>query len=216
MDFLIAFLGGVGVSLSPCVYPLIPVSIGVIGVRAGESRFQGFILSLVYTSGIALVYSLLGLVAVLSGRMFGIISAHPLTYIIVGLVIMLFGISMLDLVEIPSFNLVRPPFFKKREYLSSFFLGLSSGFVISPCISPVLGSILIYLATKKSILYGVMLLVSFSYGMGLILILAGTSSGLLAALPKSGNWLAYVKRISAAIIIAMGLYFLFSGIRRLI
>ena len=105
---------------------------------------------------------------------------------------------------------------KKREYLSSFLLGLSSGFLISPCLTPVLGSILVYLATTKNILYGVTLLVSFSYGMGLILILAGTFSGLLAALPKSGSWLLYLKRISAVIIIAMGLYFLFIGIRGLI
>jgi len=218
-DYVIAFLGGLSVSLSPCVYPLIPVSIGVIAAQAGASRLKGFVLSLVYVSGIALVYSFLGLAAVLSGRMFGVISAHPLTYILVGSVIILFGISMFDLVKIPSFNLIRLirlPFLNQRRYLSSFLLGLSSGFVIGPCLTPVLGSILIYLATTKNILYGVTLLVSFSYGMGLILILAGTSSSFLTALPQSGKWLVYLRRITAVIIIAVGVYFLFSGIRGLI
>lgn len=215
-DYVIAFLGGLSISLGPCVYPLIPVSIGVIGARAGVSRIKGFILSLIYVSGIALVYSALGLVAVLSGKMFGTISSHPFTYILVGLAIILLGLSMFDLVRIPSFNLTRTQFFNKREYLSSFLLGLSSGFVVGPCITPVLGSILFYLATKKNILYGVTLLLSFSYGMGLVLILAGTFSSFLSLLPKAGNWLLYIKRISAVIIIAMGVYFLSTGIRGLI
>ena len=203
-------------SLSPCVYPLIPVSIGCIGAQAQASRLKAFILSLVYTSGIALVYSFLGLVAALSGKMFGSISAHPLTYILAGGVIIFFGISMFGLVDIPALTLGRLPFFKQREYLSSFILGLSSGLVVSPCVTPALGSILVYLAGKKNIFYGATLLLSFSYGMGLILILAGTSSGFLSALPKSGRWMVYIKRISAVIITAAGLYFLWSGISRLI
>ena len=216
LDFLLAFLGGLAVSLTPCVYPLIPVSIGVIGVRAGSSKFKAFTLSLAYVSGIALVYSLLGLTAVLSGRMFGWVSSEPLTYILVGLIIIFFGISMLELVRIPSLSLVRAQFLSRQPHFSSFLLGLSSGLIISPCLTPALGSILVYLVTQKNLLYGVLLLLSFSYGMGLILILAGTFSGFLAALPKSGKWTLYLKRISAAVVIVMGLYFLSLGIGRMI
>ena len=213
VDFILAFLGGVAVSFSPCVYPLIPVSIGVIGAQAVKSKLKAFGLSLVYTSGIALVYSCLGMIAVLSGRIFGEISTNPITYIIAGLIVIFFGISALGVIKIPYLRIFRQSSFNKRGYLGSFLLGLSSGLVVGPCVTPILGSILVYLATKKNILYAAALLMSFAYGMGLILILAGTFSGLLAALPKSGDWLAYVKKLSALILILAGSYFLFIGIR---
>ncbi len=90
VDYLKAFLGGVGISFTPCVYPLIPVVIGYIGIKAGTTKFRGFSLSLTYVTGIAVTYSLLGLFASLTGRLFGAISSAPLTYIIVGLVLIFF------------------------------------------------------------------------------------------------------------------------------
>ncbi|MFA5114883.1 MAG: cytochrome c biogenesis protein CcdA [Candidatus Omnitrophota bacterium] len=216
VDFILAFLGGVAVSLSPCIYPLIPVSIGAIGAQPGESRLKAFSLSLVYTSGIALVYSCLGLIAVLTGRVFGEISSNPFTYIIAGLIIIFFGISMFEIIRIPSSRVFRLPHSDKKGYLGIFLLGLSSGLVVGPCVTPVLGSILVYLAASKNILYAAALLMSFAYGMGLILVLAGTFSGLLAALPKSGAWLVYVKKASALILVLAGSYFLFIGIRAFI
>jgi len=86
--------------------------------------------------------------------------------------------------------------------------------IISPCLTPVLGSILLYLTTKKSVLYGFTLLLSFAYGMGLVLILAGTFSAVLVNLPKSGRWLAYIKRFCASILIIVGIYYIFTAIRR--
>lgn len=212
-DYLAAFLGGLLVSFTPCVYPLIPISAGYIGVRANGSRLKGFFLSLLYVTGLAITYSILGLFASLTGTIFGKISSNPVTYFLAGAIIILFGLSVLDLFIIPLPNLIKPPFFKKQNYFSTFLLGLSSGLIISPCLTPVLGSILVYSATKKNLLYAASLLFSFAYGMGLVLILIGTFSSLLLSLPKSGKWMSYMKKICGIILLGMGIYFIYKGIR---
>jgi thiol:disulfide interchange protein DsbD len=112
-------------------------------------------------------------------------------------------------------NIIKLPTIKKRDYFSTFLLGLTSGLIISPCISPVLGAILVYLSTKKNLLYGMTLLLSFAYGIGLVLILSGTFSSILLGLPKSGKWLIFIKRVFAFLLIGTGIYFIFCGLRRL-
>jgi cytochrome c-type biogenesis protein len=215
VDYLFAFLGGILVSFTPCVYPLIPISIGYIGIRASGSKLKGLTLSLVYVTGIAVTYSILGILASLTGTIFGRVSSSPFTYIMVGCIIILFGMSILGLFVIPLPNIVKLPALKKQSYFSTFLLGLSSGLIASPCLTPVLGTILLYLTTKKNILYGATLLFTFAYGMGFILILAGTFSSLLVNAPKSGKWMLNIKRFSSLILIAMGIYFIYMGLRRL-
>lgn len=213
-DFVIAFFGGLLVSFTPCVYPLIPISAGFIGLESGGSRLRGFALSFVYVTGIAVTYSILGLLASLTGMFFGTVSSNPVTIICVGALIIIFGFSMLDIVtiDLPDIKALRQ--IKKHSYISTFFLGLSSGLIISPCLTPVLGSILFYLAAKRFIVYGTLLLLSFAYGMGLILILAGIFSTLLVNMPKAGKWSGYVKKFCAFVLLGTGLYFIYTGIRR--
>lgn len=215
LDYLWAFLGGVLASLTPCVYPLIPITAGYIGIRSGGSQLKGFILSLIYVTGIAITYSLLGLLASLTGSLFGKISSHPIAYIFVGMAVIIFGLSMLDLFPITLPLPVKPTTYKKAGFISTFFLGLTSGLIVGSCLTPVLGAILAYLVTKKNILYGMTLLFTFAYGMGLILILVGTSSSILVSLPKSGKWMVYIKKISGIILLSMGIYFVFCAIRRM-
>jgi len=200
------------VSLTPCVYPLIPVSVIYISAKSGRSKIRSFGLSLIYVSGIAVTYSILGLIASLGGMIFGKISAHPVTLIAVGVIIILFGASMLT--DFFSLSWPAPKVdTHKKGYLATFLLGASSGLIASPCLTPALASILAYLSAQKNIFYGMSLLVVFAYGMGLIFILAGTFSSILINLPKSGRWMSYVKRAGALIIIVLGLYFIYRGIR---
>jgi thiol:disulfide interchange protein DsbD len=213
-DYLFAFLGGLFFSFTPCVYPLIPISIGYIGIRAGQSKLAGLLLSLAYVTGIALTYSMLGLVASLTGTIFGRVSAHPAIHLVIGIIIILFGLSMLDLFAVTLPNNIKMPTFRKHNYFSAFVLGLGSGLMISPCATPVLGSILLYLAAKKNLFYGTTILLTFAYGMGLILVLAGTFSSFLLRLPKSGKWMLYIKRLYAIILLGVGIYFVFTAIRR--
>ncbi|MFH1458563.1 MAG: cytochrome c biogenesis protein CcdA [Candidatus Omnitrophota bacterium] len=215
LDYLIAFFGGVLVSFTPCVYPLIPITVGYIGVKAGSSKSRGFFLSASYVTGIAVTYSLLGLLASLTGTIFGSISSSPIAYFFVGAVIILFGLSMLDLFIIPVPRFIKLPSLKKQNTFSAFILGLSSGLIAAPCLTPVLGSILVYLTTKRNLLYGITLLFSFAYGMGSVLILLGTFSGVLVNLPKSGKWMGIIKRLAAFVLILLGAYFIVTAIRRL-
>lgn len=109
LDYFIAFLGGVLVNFTPCVYPLIPVTVGYIGVRASGSKRKGFILSLIYVTGVAFTYSILGLLASFTGTLFGKVTTHPITYLFAGGVIILFGFSLLDLFILPLPNIIKLP-----------------------------------------------------------------------------------------------------------
>ena len=214
LDYIFAFAGGLLVSLTPCVYPLIPVTIFYISSKSGKSKVRGFILSLIFVTGLAVTYSILGLIASLSGKIFGTISTNPLTLIVVGLIMLFFGISMfLDLFNLSWQGLKVDT--NKKDYFSTFLLGASTGLVASPCLTPALASILAYVSTKENIFFGMGLLMAFAYGMGIILILAGTFSSILVNLPKSGKWMVYVKRIGSSIIIILGLNFIYRGIRGL-
>lgn len=214
-DYILAFSGGLLMSFTPCVYPLLPVSASYIGLGSAGNKLKAFLLSLAYVSGIAVTYSVLGIIASVSGTIFGRVATYPVTRIIVGLTIVFFGLSMLEVfnISLPLMHKRSP--LKKHGVLSVFLFGLGSALMISPCVTPALGSILAYLATKQNIFYGATLLLSFAYGMGFTLVLAGTFSSILLSLPKSGKWLVYIRRIYAVVLLGMGIYFIVSGIRRI-
>ncbi|MDD5129251.1 MAG: cytochrome c biogenesis protein CcdA [Candidatus Omnitrophica bacterium] len=213
-DFLVAFFAGFLASLTPCVYPLIPVSAGYVVGNAQNSKSKGFFLSLFYVTGLAATYSFLGILAVLTGSFFGKFSSNPLVNLISGAVIFIFGLSMFGLFDLNLNWHLKLPQSKKGSYFSAFILGLVSGLMISPCLSPILGSILAYLATRQNLFYGGFLLLCFSYGMGLIFILIGTFGTGIVGLPKSGNWMLKIKKVCAALIVLAGIFFMYTAIRR--
>ncbi len=213
-DFVYAFFGGLLASFTPCVYPLIPISTGYIIGNAQNSKIKGFLLSLFYVTGIAITYSFLGILAVLTGRIFGESSVNPIVNLVSGVLILIFGLSMFDLFHFNFTLNLKAPVHRKRSYFLALSLGLVSGLMISPCLTPVLGAILTYLSTTKNIFYGGFLLFSFSYGMGLIFILTGTFGVSITRLPKPGKWMVAIKKICAAIIVLTGLYFIIAALRR--
>ena len=213
-DFVIAFFAGFLASLTPCVYPLIPISAGYIVGNAQNSKAKALFLSLFYVTGIALTYSLLGILAVLTGSMFGKFSSSPLVNLISGCLIFIFGLFMFDLFRFNFSAHLKLPAYRQANFAGALLIGLVSGLMITPCLTPVLGAILAYLATKNNILYGGFLLFSFAYGLGLIFILIGIFGSGIIGLPKSGKWMAVVKKVGAAVIVLMGLYFMITAIRR--
>lgn len=215
IDYFFAFFGGVLVSFTPCVFPLIPVTAGFIGVSSEGSRLKGMVLSLLYVTGVAVTYSILGLIAVLTGKFFGRIGSSPWTYLFVGVVVIFFGLAMLDLFPLIMPNIMKVSKVRKGNYFAAFVLGLSSGLVVGPCLTPVLGSILTYLGTTKNVFYGTTLLFTFAYGMGFVLVLVGTFSSAMVTLPKSGRWMLYIKKVCAAVLLCAGAYFIYVGIRRI-
>ncbi|MDD5477868.1 MAG: cytochrome c biogenesis protein CcdA [Candidatus Omnitrophica bacterium] len=213
-DFFIAFFGGFLASLTPCVYPLIPISAGYIVGHAQNSKTRGFFLSFSYVSGIAITYSFLGILAVLTGSIFGKISSSPAVSLISGVVIFIFGLSMFDLLQFNFISHLKLPAIRKGSYLSALLFGLVSGLMISPCLTPILASILAYLALTKNVFYAAFLLFCFSYGMGLVFIFIGTFGPALTGLPKPGKWMITIKKICASVIVLSGVYFIITAIRR--
>ena len=196
-------------SFSPCVYPLVPVTLGFIGVKAGSSRLRGLTLSLIYVLGLAITYSILGLIASLTGRLFGQISTHPVSFFIIGNACIIAGLSFFDIINI-SFKGIRlqNKIKMKGGFFPVFLLGLASGLVAGPCTAPALGTILFYVAAKQNIFYAASLLFVFAYGMGFLLILTGTFSAVFVNLSQSGIWLERLKKLSGFILLGIGEYFL--------
>ncbi len=207
MAFTAALLGGVLASLTPCVYPMIPITAGYIGsTNIGGSRGRAFLLAVIYVAGIAVTYAAMGVFAALTGRLFGEFNSSPWSFLLVGNIILLLGLSMLDVFTLPMF--VPKDRGKKGGLLPTFGLGLASGLVAGPCTAPVLGVLLAYVASTGNAFLGASLLFVFAFGMGILLIVVGTFSGLMAAMPRSGNWMVHIKKGIGWLMIILAEYFL--------
>jgi thiol:disulfide interchange protein DsbD len=209
LAFPIVFLGGLLTSFTPCVYPMIPIIVGYVGGQTVSTKKTGFFLSLIYVSGLSFTYSVLGAISALTGRIFGEIQNSPWTYVLVGNIILLFGLAMLEVFTIPLPSFSRFGEGQNRGgILGAFGLGLASGFVAAPCTVPILGVLLTYVATRQSIIIGISLLFTYALGMGTLLILSGTFAGLLAHMPKSGHWMVVIQRLFGWFMIGLGEVFL--------
>ena len=213
LAFPAAYIGGVLVGFTPCTYPLIPVTIGLIGARSSSSRLRGFLLSLFYVLGLSLVYTMLGVAAVLSGKLFGQMQTTPWTYFIMANLCILMGLSMLDVftISLPVPQKLAKFSGNKKGFFGSFLVGATSGVVIGPCTAPALGALLGYVAIGNNLLIGMSLLFVFAFGMGTLLIIAGTFAGFIAALPQTGRWMTRINHIFGWILIGAGEYFLYTA-----
>jgi len=211
LAYLAAFTGGVLTSFTPCVYPMIPLTVAYIGGRsAGAAPMRGFFLSVFYVLGVAITYSSLGAAAALTGTLFGRMSTSPVAYFLVANVCVIMGLGMLDVFQVstPAFLRKYEPAKRRGTYIGALVIGIFSGLVATPCTAPVLGVILAFVAAKQNLFFGISLLFVFALGMGLLLVLVGTSAGALAGLPKSGKWMVFIKKAFGVVLIAIGEYFL--------
>jgi len=214
LTFLLVYAAGVLTSFTPCVYPLIPITIGFVGARSAGSRSKSFLLSLSYVLGLALVYTGLGIFAAFTGKLFGSINSHPLTLILVSNMYILLALAMLDVFHI-NFTHKAHHHIKgsavqrgERDFLAGFLIGASSAFVAGPCTAPVLGALLVGIGSGQNAFLGAILMFIFALGLGSLLLLLGTFAGLAAHLPRSGAWLKAVKVLFALVLLGAGEYFL--------
>ncbi len=208
MAVLTAFLAGILTSFTPCVYPLIPITVGVIGAKSSSSRLRGFSLSLLYVLGMAVVYAGLGAFAALTGQLFGQISTSFWTYLIVGNIFFIFGLSMLDVFSLQLNFFQQQTHTRPKGALTVFMFGGLSGLIAGPCTTPVLGTLLTYVASRQNIAIGFIMLFVFAFGMGALLLVVGTFTGILASLPRSGTWMVTVKKAFGLVMLAAGEYFI--------
>jgi len=215
-DYLIVFWSGVIVSFTPCVYPVLPLTAGYIaGANTDGTRWMGFLLSLLYVLGLAVTYSALGMLAALTGQAFGQFQNHPAIFFSVAVVLVIFGLVLLDVIRIPALGVVVHHKIKPKNIWTVFLFGAASGLVIGPCTAPILGALLVYAGAKQNIFHAGSLLFVFSYGVGASLILVGTFSGLLSSLPKSGKWLLRIKHFSGLVLLVISILALIKGIQLL-
>ena len=210
LSYAAVFAGGVLISFTPCVYPVLPITVGYIGGRSQGSKARGFFLSLSYVLGMAVTYAAIGTVAAVTGQVFGQVAASPVTNIVVGNVCILMALSMLDVFHLPVPAFLSGASAGKRRsgVAGAFAIGLMSGLVVGPCTAPVLGALLVYVGARQNVLFGTSLLFVFALGMGVFLLVVGTFTGLLANLPKSGRWMEAVKKVFGVLLILVGEYFL--------
>ncbi|MBI5059768.1 thioredoxin family protein [candidate division KSB1 bacterium] len=211
MAFLIAFIGGVLASFTPCVYPVIPITIGYIGGSSGGKPLRGLGLSAIFALGIAVVYSSLGLFAAATGSIFGSISGSPLVNVVIALVFGLMGVSMLGVFDIALPSALQTALSggsSRRGLFGPLLLGMASGLVMAPCVGPIIVALLAWVAKTGNLFYGWALLFVFSFGLGLLFLVIGTFSGAIQALPRAGAWMEAVKKGFGWILLAGALYML--------
>ncbi len=222
------FVGGVLTSLTPCIYPMIPITVSIVGGQTtvggvGEGvkqpRRRTVALTLSYVVGLALVYALLGLIAGLTGTLFGSISTNPWLYFAMANLLMVFALAMLDVlpVRVPQAVLRRASEAGRSGGVAgSFGMGAASGLVAAPCGAPVMAAVLTWVSLTKSAFLGFVYLFVFSLGMTTLLVAVGLSTGLLARLPRAGVWMIWVKRGFALLMLAVAEYYLIEMGRLLI
>ncbi len=216
----LVFAGGVLTSLTPCIYPMIPITAAIVGGAQaqagapGAARWRPLGLTLTYVVGLALVYSMLGLFAGLTGTLFGTVSTNPWLYFLMANVLILAALAMLDVlpVRLPAALLSRASTAGTAgRYSGALVMGALSGLVAAPCSAPVMAAVLTWVSTTHSAALGFVYLFVFSLGMCTLLVVVGLSSGTLARLPRAGVWMVWVKRVFALVMLAVAEYYLVKG-----
>jgi len=205
------FGAGVLTSLTPCVYPMIPITASVIAgtSREGQGRGRTVALTLAYVGGLALVYAFLGALAGVTGSLFGTVSASPWARLAIGNLLVIFALAMLDVLAVPVPRRLLAWSGSRRggSYGAVFVMGATSGVVAAPCGAPAFAVVLTWVAATGAGLLGFLYLFVFSLGMSTILAVVGLFSGTLTVLPRSGRWVLWVKRAAGVIMLAMAEYY---------
>lgn len=211
LALLLIFIFGFLTSLTPCIYPLIPITLAVVGARSQKSsQLKAFTISCFYVLGIATTYSILGVIAAKTGSLFGQALSFPL--VIAGFSILFFAmaLSIFGVFEIALPANLAQKFQNssgQKSSLGAYTAGLIAGVVASPCVGPVLVGVLAYIAKTQSVLLGFLLLFTFALGMGVLFIALGTFSSMIHKVPKSGPWMNLVKYILGSLLLAVSLFY---------
>lgn len=205
---LLVFFSGLALNLTPCVYPLIPITVGFFGRQAAGKGPRAFGLALSYVLGMSVTYSALGVFAALTGSLFGAWLQKPAVLVGIAVVVLALSLSMFGLFEIQAPHFITDRTGSKGGVLGAFTMGLFVGFVAAPCIGPFVLSLLTYVAQEGSLLLGFGLFFTLAMGLGLPYLALGTASSSLARMPRSGEWMVAVRKLFGFVLVSLAVWFL--------
>ncbi|MEO5568214.1 MAG: cytochrome c biogenesis protein CcdA [Gemmatimonadaceae bacterium] len=210
----VVFAGGVLTSLTPCIYPMIPITAAIVGGQSADrapSVRRTAALTFAYVFGLALAYATLGLIAGLTGQLFGAISTNPWLYFGLANLLVLFALMMIEVfpVPVPHGLLQRAASLRGGgRFAGVFGMGAASGLVAAPCGAPVMATLLTWVSATKSGTLGFLYLFVFSLGMCSLLVVVGFAAGGAVRLPRAGAWMVWVKRGFAVVMLGVAEYYL--------
>ena len=209
LNLLLAFLGGLALNLTPCVYPLIPITLAWFGGQARGDKANLVAHAGVYVIGMAVTYSILGVIAALTGSLFGTALQYPAVLLGVALVMSLLALGMFGVYEL------RMPVFltsligaRRAGLTGTLLMGLTLGIVAAPCIGPFVLGLLTYVGERGSALTGFLLFFALALGLGTPFLVLAIFSGSIHRLPRSGAWMVWVRKIFGFVLLCMAWYFL--------
>ena len=201
------FVAGLATSLTPCVYPMIAITVSVFGARQAESRAKAALLSTAFVLGIAALFTPLGVVSALTGSAFGSALASPWVVGALAALFMAMALSMFGL-----FDLALPSALQNRlaeaggfGVRGAFVLGFANGLIAAPCTGPVLAVLLTWVATTGNVGFGALALFIYAIGIGVLFWVVGTFA---ITLPKSGRWVEWTKSVFGIAMLALAFYYL--------
>lgn len=201
------FLGGLALNLTPCIYPLIPITVSYFGGKSHSISGKRILHGILYLSGLAVTNSFLGLSSALSGSILGSALQNPVVLIFIALIMAFLGLSFFGIWELrlPAI-LTRTASKNYPGYFGTFFMGLTLGIVAAPCLGPFILGLLTYVGQKGDPFLGFLYFFILSIGMGLPLCVLAIFSGAIDHLPLSGDWMIWIKKILGWVLIGMALY----------
>ena len=211
LRILLAFLLGLLLSLTPCIYPMIPITIGILHQSGKKSLFYNSLGSFSYASGLSTTFATLGLLAAFAGASFGSALSNPIFIIFIVAFLGYMSLTMIGVIDMytPAFMKGNAQMNSKLgPFLSAFLFGLISGTIASPCVSPGLALLLTIVATLGSYVIGFVILFAFGMGMSTPLMIIATFSNSLSVLPQSGMWMVEIKRLLGFVMFMMCFYYL--------
>lgn len=209
LSLIFVFLGGLALNLTPCVYPLIPITIGYFGGQAEGKTSRLFLLGILYVLGMALTYSVIGVITSLSGAVFGTLLQNPFVIAGIALLFIVLALSQFGVYEFkfPD-KLVMKAGGAKGGVMGAFFMGLTMGIVAAPCIGPFVLGLVTYVAAKGDPFYGFLMFFVLALGLGFPYLLLALFSGKIKKLPRAGDWMEGVKHIFGFLLLAMAFFFI--------
>lgn len=202
LTLLVLFVLGMALNLTPCVFPMIPITMGFFAMQSDGRRSRRFALSALYVLGIVIMYSSLGVVASLSGKMFGAWLQQPTVQIGFALLMVVLAASMFGAYDIGVPQFIANRAMGRAGYAGAMTMGLLVGIVAAPCVGPVVVSLITLVASIGKPLIGFVMFAALALGLGIPYLV------MLNALPRPGEWMVHVKKAMGFVLVGMAFYFL--------